>query len=154
MKAILFLIVAGAAGYWAWNQYVERGPKNPVYAEFRVKYSNGVELVGIGKMDSSSDCERRAEEVWRRTLATDANAQISPIRCDIQLPTRFEGLFSNKTTHATYLAMDRGDSSERDGRFIIYGVPSSEVVKVCPAIIEQIKRNYRGKIECIPGSVG
>ena len=67
---------------------------------------------------------------------------------------RYEGLFSNRVIHATYLALDRGNSGERDGRFIIYGVPSSEVSKVCPVIIATIKQRYRGKVECIQGTIG
>jgi hypothetical protein len=154
MKKILILIVFGAAGYWGWTQYGAQMGANPVYADFRVKYSNGVELVGIGRMDSQGDCERRADEFWRRTLAVESGTEISSVRCDKQLAARYEGLFSNRVIHATYIALDRGNSGERDGRFIVYGVPSSEVGKVCPTLIGIIKRTYSGKVECIQGTVG
>lgn len=154
MKAILFVIVLGAAAYWGWDYYNNRMAKDPVYAEFRVKYENGVELVGLGKMNSQPDCERRGAVFWRGVLASDAKVEISAIRCDMQLPPRYEPLFSNQVAHATYIAMDRGNSGERDGRFIIFGVPASEVAKVCPSLIETIKRKYSGKVQCVQGSVG
>ena len=154
MKAIIFVVVLGAAAYWGWNYYNHRMVKDPVYAEFRVKYENGIELVGLGKMNSQSDCERRAAEFWRSVLASDARAEISAIRCDIQLPIRYETLFSNQVATATYIAMDRGNSGERDGRFIIFGAPSSDVIKICPSLIETIKRKYSGTVQCIQGSVG
>lgn len=154
MKAIVVILVVGGLAYWGWNHYNNRIPKDPVYAEFRVKYENGVELVGVGRMNSQSDCEQRAAEFWRRVLASNAKAEVSPVRCDMTLPDRYDGLFVNRAMHATYIAMDRGNSGERDGRFLIYGVPSSEVVKVCPALIEVVKRNYKGKVDCIQGTVG
>jgi hypothetical protein len=153
MKKILILIVLGVASYWGWTQYGGQTVKDPVYAEFRMKYNNGVELVGIGRMDSQSDCERRADVFWRGVLA-DANAQMSSVHCDRKIAPRYEGLFSNRVIHATYVALDRGNSGERDGRFIIYGVPSSEVGKVCPTLISTIKQKYNGKVECVVGTVG
>ena len=154
MKAIIFVVVLGAAAYWGWNYYNNQMVTDPVYAEFRVKYANGITLVGLGKMNSQPDCERRAAKFWRSVLATDIQAEISAIRCDIQLPTRYETLFSNQTGTATYIAMDRGNSGERDGRFIILGAPSSDVISICPALIETIKRKYSGTVQCIQGSVG
>jgi hypothetical protein len=155
VKKIIFVIVVAAAGYWGWMLFGPQKATNWVYAEFRVKYKDGTELVGIGRMDSPSDCERRAEEFWRKALAVDAmGAQVSPMRCGEQLPPRYEGLFSNRVIQATYVALDRGNAGERDGRFIIYGVPSSEVGKVCPIIINNIKSTYGGKVECVIGTIG
>lgn len=158
MKTFLIVIVIGGAAYWAWqnnNHETEAGSViDPVYTEFRVEYTNGIELVGIGKMDSQSDCERRSERFWSSVLATDADAKISGFDCKGDIPARFETLFHNQQGFATYIAMDRGNAGERDGRFIIYGAPSSEVMKVCPVLINRIKQKYRGKVECIQGSVG
>lgn len=154
MKAVIFVIVLGAATYWGWNYYNNQAVRDPVYAEFRIKYENGIELVGLGRMNSQPDCERRAAEFWRGVLAASAQAKISAVHCDIQLPTRYEALFSNQVANATYIAMDRGNSGERDGRFIIFGAPSSEVIKVCPSLVETIKKKYSGTVKCIQGSVG
>jgi len=49
MKAIIFVVMLGAAAYWGWNYYNNQKVRDPVYAEFRVKYANGIELVGLAK---------------------------------------------------------------------------------------------------------
>lgn len=154
MKAIIFVVLLGAAAYWGWNYYNNKIITDPVYAEFRVKYEGGIELVGFGKMNSQPDCERRAVEFWRGVLASKAQAEMSAVHCGIQLPARYEALFSNQVATATYISMDRGNSGERDGRFIIFGAPSSEVIKICPSLIETIKQKYSGEVKCIQGSIG
>jgi hypothetical protein len=160
MKKLLILIVLGFGIYAAWKHVSVSGasgsavPENPVYAEFRVKYPDDIELVGLGRMDSLEDCETRADMFWRGVLASGAQAEMSSVKCVTQLPTRFQALFENKTAYATYIAMDRGNSGERDGRFLFYGVPSSEVMKHCPALIDSIKKRFSGEVKCIQGSVG
>ena len=160
MKRLIILVVIGFGIYAGWkhfnggNSALSSAPANPVYAEFRVKFPDDVELVGFGRMDSQEDCETRADVFWRDVLASGTQVQMSSVKCGTQLPARFQALFENKTAYATYIAMDRGNSGERDGRFLFYGVPSSEVMKHCPAFIDIIKKRFSGEVKCIQGSVG
>lgn len=160
MKKLFILIVLGLGTYAAWKHFgggnpaASSIPANPVYAEFRVKFPDDIELAGFGRMDSLEDCETRADRFWRDVLASGAQVEMTSVKCGSQLPARFQALFENKTAYATYIAMDRGNSSERDGRFLIYGVPSSEVMKHCPAFIDSIKQRFSGEVRCIQGSVG
>lgn len=159
MKNLIIIIVLGVAAYYGWNHFSnptapDQAITNPVYVEFRVKYPNDIELVGFGRMDSQEDCEQRAAEFWRNVLAAGDKVQVSSAKCGVQLSAKYQALFDNKVSTATYIAFDRGNSGERDGRFIIYGVPSSQVMSECPAIIEKFKRNFTGEVRCIQGSVG
>lgn len=159
MKKLIILLILGFAVYSGWKHFSNTGASNsavtnPVYVEFRVKYPDDLELVGFGRMDSLEDCETRADLFWRGVLASGAQTQMSTVKCGAQLPARYLALFENKTANATYIAIDRGNEDERDGRFIIYGAPSSEVMKVCPTLIDAIKKNFSGEVKCIQGSVG
>jgi hypothetical protein len=160
LNKLIVWIAIFLCAYAGWQYFSGRdsssnaGPANPVYAEFRVKYPDEIELVGFGKMDSMEDCQARAEIFWRDVLASDANTEMTAMKCGAQLPVRFQALFENRPAHATYIAMDRGNAGERDGRFIVYGAPSSEVMKHCPAFIDSIKKKYAGEVKCIQGSIG
>lgn len=155
MKTILFLVVVGAIGYGVWVQYSNRTPENPVYAEIRIRHTDsGAELVGIGKMNSEDDCQMRSEIFWRKIFAAQERFELASASCAKELSERHASLFANRTIHATYLALDRGNSGERDGRFVIFGVPSSEAAKVCPQIIGKIKQTYTGNVRCVAGTIG
>lgn len=155
MKAILFLAAIGALGYFVWTRNAEQVPVNPHYVEIRAKQAHtGVELVGYGIMNSQEDCLKRSELVWKKLFAEGERYESVSLSCQSELPARYQDLFANQQFHATYIALDRGKPGERDGRFIIYGVPSSEVMRVCPAIVEQLKSTYSGKVQCIQGAIG
>jgi hypothetical protein len=74
--------------------------------------------------------------------------------CKKELPNKYMKLFVNKTSTATYIAFDRGKGGERDGRFLIYGVPSSFVFKECDSITKEAQKKYSGRIYCVQGTVG
>ena len=157
MKSLIIVLLLGLAAYYGWNKF--SSPTAPteaesVYVEFRVKFPDDIELVGFGRMDSMEDCEQRSEIFWGNVLASGNNAKMSPTKCGIKLSPRYQALFANKVSTATYLSFDRGNAGERDGRFIIYGVPSSQVMSECPAIIAKFKENYTGEVKCIQGTVG
>ncbi len=154
-KLILFMAVVGAIGYGAWTRFADRAPESPVYAEVRVKHAeSGAELVGIGKMNSEDDCQRRSEIFWGKIFTAQQQFELASASCSNEISERHAALFANRTIHATYLALDRGNSGERDGRFVIFGVPSSEAARVCPNIINKIKQRYSGNVRCIAGTIG
>jgi hypothetical protein len=155
MKKLIVLVVLGLAAFWGWDYYSERSTADPVYVELRVKHArSGIELVGVGRMNSPRDCERRAATIWRRVLVSDDKTDQVTVACMNDIAPRFDKMFANQPSHATYIALDRGSRGERDARLIIYGAPASEVGKVCPSLIERLKRNYQGQVQCILGTVG
>ena len=155
MKKILMMVLVAGAGYFVWSQYSPGMTGNPVYAEVRVRESDmGVELLGLGVMNSEGDCQARAALFWESILVTGTSFKLASMKCIDQIPDRLKGLFENRQYHASYISFEKGNSGERDGRFVIYGVPSSELTRFCPAFISKAKEKYSGKVECIIGSVG
>lgn len=153
MRKLLGLLVLAMVSYWAWGHYGYGG--DPMYAEIRIKHADtGVELVGLGKMNSQSDCDHRTGMVWGKIFASEQRFEVTSIQCVPALPSRYEDLFADRQIHATYISFTRGSAGERDGRFVIYGVPSSEVARVCPELVQRVKQNYSGKVECVQGTVG
>lgn len=154
MRKLLGLLVLATISYWAWGHY-GYGGGDPMYAEIRIKHADtGVELVGLGKMNSQSDCDRRTGKVWGKIFASEQRFEVTSIQCVPALPSRYEDLFADRQIHATYLSFTRGSAGERDGRFVIYGVASSDVATVCPRLVEAARRNYSGKVVCVQGLVG
>jgi hypothetical protein len=153
-KIIVILVIAAGAGYYAYQNKMPSEPVDPVYAEIRLRHASGVELVGIGKMFSPDDCERRSERFWNTVFKDGAQFEWVSGHCTREITERHLAMFSNRTIHATYISMDRGSSGERDGRFVIYGVPSSDAASFCPALISRIREKYIGKIQCIQGTIG
>lgn len=155
-KTLLILLAVGAVGYGIWKNFAaNRTPENPVYAEIRIKHpQSGLELVGIGKMNSDDDCKLRAAYLWGRVFTAKEQFELASASCTEEISERYASLFANRPIHATYVAFDRGNADERDGRFVIFGVPSSEAARVCPDFISKIKQTYTGNVRCIAGTVG
>ena len=105
-KVIVALVVVVIAGYFGWTRYDNFATSAPVYAELRLKLGDtGVELVGIGKMNSDDDCHHRAERMWEEVLASNTQAQITSIRCTPEIAARYQGLFEDRVISATYIAL-------------------------------------------------
>lgn len=153
-KLILFLAIAAGIGYYLYHNKMPSEPVDPIYAEIRLRHESGVELVGIAAMITPEDCERRSERFWNSIFKDGAQFEWVSGHCTREISERHLAMFSNATIHATYLSMDRGSPAERDGRFVIYGIPSSEAIKVCPALINKIREKYTGKIQCVQGTIG
>jgi hypothetical protein len=157
MKAIILVIVLGAAAYYVLANHspFQLVETDPHYAEIRVNVpGTSVQLVGFGKMHSKEDCLARSVIVWSEVFKKTGKLDLVKNDCNKELSPRYSALFENKPFHATYLVFEKGDNSERDGRFIIFGVPSSIVAKECSKIIDSAKTRYRGKVYCIQGTVG
>ena len=153
MKKVLVILLAAGAAYFAFAQYGGFG--KPVYAEIRLQNTDlGVELLGLGMMNSESDCQSRASHFWSKVLASNTRFTLVSTKCTQQIPARFQGIFENRQYHATYVSFEKGGIGERDGRFVIYGVPSTEMGRFCPEFVRKAKENYSGKVECVLGSVG
>jgi len=153
-KLLVILIIVGVAGYYYYQKKMPSEPVDPVYAEIRLRHENGVELVGIAKMFTPEDCDLRTEIFWNNIFKEGAQFKWVSGRCTREISERHLAMFSNKTIHATYISMDRGSSAERDGRFVIYGVPSSDAASACPTLVNKIREKYTGKIQCVQGTIG
>lgn len=129
----------------------------PVYAEFRIRdMRSDVELLGFARMESMDDCQERRQRVLDNMTRNCPECRVSyQDKCLATMPDRYAKLFDNQRIQATYLVLERGkDKDERDARLVIFGVPSSAAIKVCPAIQQSFKRSYSGAISCVQGTVG
>lgn len=156
MKKLILLGLIAAAVYYYHDKNLVDDYSDPVYAEFRVKHlDSSLLMVGLSLMPSMEECKLRTVLFWSHVF--DSNRQFkvdAEANCIKTLPDRFQRLFDNVQTTATYLSFERSGGTERSARLIIYGVPSSEAYKVCPQIIDKIRKNYKGDIRCTRGTVG
>lgn len=154
-KFLLYVLVIGA-GYYIYTNHspFQTEVTDPYYLELRIKDPDtSVKLVGFGKMNSLADCEARGLLFWKETFRTTGQIKKTS-ECKKEIAKKFMKLFHNKQMNATYLVFDKGNKRERDGRFLLYGVPSSHVKKWCDKFIKTIKTDYTGTISCIQGKVG
>ncbi len=156
MKALLIIAVLLGLGYYIVNYHspFQTQVTDPYYSEIRVKLrEHDVEMVGIGKMNSFEDCQARSLIVWANTLEHLGEVSFNS-QCKKTLPNRFLKLFDNEPTSASYIVLDKGRGEERDGRFLFYGIPASQVYDACEEITKEIKQSYSGEVYCIKGRVG
>ncbi|NJD07480.1 MAG: hypothetical protein FIA97_13420 [Methylococcaceae bacterium] len=151
---ILLTLIAGAYFLYTRHSPFQTEVTDPYFAEVRITLGDtGVSLVGYGKMNSLEDCQARAALVWVETFKEIGETQ-AETDCSRELPERYRRVFDNQSISATYLSFDKGSDRERDGRFVIYGIPSSIVAGECSKLIERARRTYTGKIYCVQGTVG
>jgi len=156
MKLAIALLALAGLVYYVINYHSPFQTKvtDPYYVEVRIDINQSdVQLVGIGKMNSYEDCQARAFIVWAKSLDKVGRVKVAST-CKRELPKKYTKLFDNQAATATYVAFDRGRDEERDGRFLIYGIPSSHVYKECEKITKEAKQTYSGKIYCVQGTVG
>lgn len=156
MKGILTVLALTALGYYLYHNHspFQTTVTDPYYAEIRINIrASNVQLVGFGKMNSLADCTARAALVWANSLQSLGEVEVKS-DCKKEIGARYRRLFENEKVAASYIALDRGNDHERDGRFIFYGIPSSVVSRECDAITRQIGKGYQGKVFCVQGSVG
>lgn len=156
MKGLLIVAALLGLGYYviAFHSPFQTVVTDPYYAEIRVSLrDHNVQMVGITRMNSYEDCQARSLLVWAHSLKHMGEVKLNS-DCKKAIPNKYSKLFENKQASASYIAFDKGQDGERDGRFLIYGVPSSLVFKECEKITRQAKQVYTGSVYCIQGSVG
>lgn len=156
MKLLLIFTVIFGLGYYIINYHspFQTEVTDPYYAKIRVKLRDqDIQMVGIGRMNSYEDCQARSLIVWVRSLEHLGEVKLDSA-CTKTLSHKYMKLFSNQQATATYVAFDKGQGGERDGRFLIYGVPSSHVYKACEEITRNAKKRYTGAVYCVQGGVG
>lgn len=130
-----------------------KGP--PVYGEFRLsEKSTGVDLVGFAVLNSRAECRSEKRDFMKRFFGGCENCTEASFECISEVPGRYKPLFENKPIHATYLVLETDDADERDGRMVIFGVPSSVAKRACPQLKQMLKRTYKGSVSCVEGTVG
>ncbi|GAA5213240.1 hypothetical protein ACFSJ3_00190 [Corallincola platygyrae] len=158
MKQLIILAALLGVAYFGFNHFSPKfgSPKvtDPYYVEIRVSYPHeSINLVGFGLMHSLQECQAESESIWLKALKHVGKVNVST-DCKKELPAKYQKLFDNKPFDATYITLDPQHESERKGRFVIYGVPSSLMQSRCEALINQTQNQYRGKVNCIKGNVG
>jgi len=112
---VVSLIVAA---YLAWAKF---GSGDPVFGEIRIKLADtGIELVGLVRMNSEGDCRDRAERFWTKVFSANPKFRLTTVKCAAAIAPHLNGLFKQRQFQATYLSFERGNSGERDGRFIFF----------------------------------
>ncbi len=155
MKLLIVLAVIATVAYFLIVERDIVSPSEPVFVEIRIQQADSsVLLVGVGRMESMRDCRARSRRFWEGVFNSKERFRLVSSECKDAIADRYLRLFNDEQMHATYLALDRGNPLERDGRFVIYGVPSSQAARECPRIIQQIQKRYSGPIRCIQGTVG
>lgn len=125
------------------------------YSEFRISDpKTGIDLLVFGEMASMADCRDRSETVWDKVLRACDRCTHTSARCLQAMPERYAGLWREEPIHATYMVFERRDENERNGRLILFGVPSSAAARACEQLAQTLGRGYAGRIRCVQGSVG
>jgi len=157
VKVLLVVILALLSlGYFimTYHSPLQTAATDPHYVEVRINYlEHDVQLVGVAKMNSYEDCKVRSLLVWAHTLKHLGDVSVNS-ECMKELPKKYLKLFENKQANASYIVFNKGSDGERDGRFLIYGVPSSIVYQKCETIIKRVKENFSGEVFCVRGAVG
>jgi len=160
VKVILAIIALVGLVYYviAYHSPFQTEVTDPYFVEIRINVparSEQLNLVGIGRMNSLEDCQIRSMVYWSSMLDQLGKVKVST-ECKQELPAKFLKLFENQQATATYVAFDKGNGGERDGRFLIYGASSTMVYDACQKFVEQATDTgkYQGRIYCVKGSVG
>jgi len=159
MKNLVFVLALISASYYVYTNHspFQTEETDPHFIEVRYSIENtNVKLVGFGKMLSKGDCLARSAIFWRNVFKHAGKVDIADTEteCTKSMPKRYRKLFKNKPVTACYLVLNKGSNRERDARFIFFGVPSSVVIKECDKIIQIVRKNYRGEVYCVKGTIG
>ncbi len=158
MKAIVILLVLGAAAYFGYQRFsggedaVPETIENPVYADVRIDMHVGgrdLQFALFGKMADQRDCDQRSERVWGKVIEGCSECVQRTMQCKAELEPRYQRLFDDTPIHSTYISFTRGHKTERDGRMVIFGLTADEGDAVCEQAISRFNTNYSGTIECI-----
>lgn len=160
MKTFILLLILSGASYYVITHHspFQTEVTDPYYVEIRIDVplqTTSLQMVGVGKMYSLQDCQARSLVVWANMLKHLGEVSVDT-QCKKTLAKRYLKLFDNKQVSATYIVYDKGRDEERDGRFLIYGAPSSMAYDACKKVADKTKKKgvYTGEIYCIKGSVG
>ncbi|AMO25066.1 hypothetical protein GCM10027034_04910 [Ramlibacter solisilvae] len=161
-KLLLLLLVVGAAVY-SWRSRQEareldaKHPvviSNPVYAEVRVTMNAGsrsIEGVVLAKTVDQADCEQFSQQLVGKLSGNQGGApslQLQSRECKAALTPRNARLFDNEPTFVTYVSAARGERTEREIRWIYWGVTADESDRTC-GIVPHLQKGWKGTVSCI-----
>ena len=158
MKALLVLVVLGAAAYFGYQHFQASGDavpneiEDPVYADIRLDMhvaGRDIQFALFGKMADRADCDRRAERVWGKVIDGCKECVKQTSVCKSELEPRYQRLFDDTPIHSTYVSFNRGADTERDGRMVIFGLTADEGDAICAQAVSRFQTNYAGTIECV-----
>ena len=155
-------MIVGAVVYWNQRGNALDAPwkaeaiKDPVYLEVRVIIDAGsrsIESVALAETTDAQDCRQFSDKVMpmlARAQKESAGPKITvkSQECKAELSPRYKMLFDNEPSFLTYVSAARGARSEREMRFIYWGVSVEESDLVCGAL-SGLKRNWKGEVSCI-----
>lgn len=155
MKVIIALILLSGLGYYYYINNTNPAEINdPTFAQARIEFTvqnRDLTMVLMGKMANTTDCEKRGQRFWKRVLEKCESCDFIDYQCKQELPARYQKLFENKPTYATYIVAERGDRTERDARMIVWGLSKMESNVFCQYMSKNMKTTYKGKVSCVEG---
>lgn len=147
------------SGWFAWKNVSGDGPppviENPIYGELRATASvenREIEMALFVRSTNEVDCRTRALISWQSAMKGCPTCQLQEPAYRDALPARYARLFDDTPIPSTYLAATAGNSEERDGRLVVYGLTQAEGTQMCELLRQQIAQKYTGTLRCIPAS--
>ena len=159
MKKLLGIALTAIVAYYWWRNAPGHGPPlkidNPVYGEVRVTNNiqdREIEMALFFRASDDGDCHGRASISWNGVLENCPTCKMETTKCQAQLPSRYARLFDDVPIPSTYLAANAGNSGERDGRIVVYGLTDAEGKVVCEVMRGVIVKKYHGEVHCVAPS--
>jgi hypothetical protein len=168
MKKLIVLVVIVLLAKYGWDQQKakfsgdDQNPDvitHPTYAEVRINMTLGsrsLDGVMFAKTVNQADCEvygKAAQASVMKMVGASSGPgapaiHVTSSECKSALTPRNAKLFENQPTFVNYLALDRGDRSEREIRVIYWGITAEEGERVC-AMAPMMQQGRKGQVTCI-----
>lgn len=152
---IFFVIIAIGAAYFFYVRNSNGVPEeitDPYFGELTIKQqigSRNLTIKAYGKLQSKTDCDMRGKRAMSEVFKECPECDVVDFQCQSELPVQAQNLFENQPTHLAYIAMQRGNTLERDERAIVWGLTKAESSKFCSYMIPLLKKKYSGTVSCI-----
>ena len=162
-KIIIALLIMGAGGY-GWHLYHSglyglNNPDeivNPIYADIHLNMElngRGAEAVIYAKTVDQADCQKSSKQVIETMLGHQGQngaptVKVKSSECKAKLLPRHAKLFNNKPTQVTYVSLARGTRTEREARWIFWGVTAKQNDRIC-RMVPDVQKHWKGAETCI-----
>ena len=164
MKALVILALIGFGTYWLIaddNSFVKASvldrvygdrPEDVRYVEGRLSLSaNGrdIDMIAFIRLRAWDDCEETSREMMDAVTGDCPVCTFEVKSCTNRLPARYARLFEDKPVRVPYLSYEAADATERDIRFIAWGLNRQEADYVCTRMVESLEPIAKNQPACI-----
>ena len=112
-----------------------------------------LEMVVLVQTVNGAECERSSPKALKMLgmeieKANSPEVKLKSVACKAELSPSHARLLENEPGLLTYVSAARGDRSERETRWIMWGMSAEESEMVC-GLVPQLQKSLRGKVTCI-----